>query len=90
MDLLDGNIHPDVYLNNYSDQDILLVVADYDHLLKMDPIYNQPDPRWVIIHPHPYSSAISVNLYMYRFLERVIRLYANGLVTLSGFYSISL
>jgi len=88
MDLLDGNIHPDVYLNNYSDQDILLVVADYDHLLKMDPIYNQPDPRWVIIHPHPYSSAISVNLYMYRFLERVIRLYANGLVTLSGFYSI--
>jgi hypothetical protein len=74
----------------YNDTVVRTLCAPYEYLLKMDP--SQPacavDPNFVVITPHNLNTVIPMSIYHYRFLQRAVNLYLNGLVNLSGAVSI--
>lgn len=71
----------------YHERDILTIVKQYEWLLAYDPTQQQRvvDDRFVIIHPHNLTYVVQLSLNNYRFLEKVVQMYCNGLVTLSPF-----
>lgn len=84
--VIDNVIDPNVLIAHYNDDKIREVVAPFLYLLDMDPIHvdNRPDMNYCIIHPHILSNVIEVNIHQYRFITRVVNLYGNGLINLSG------
>lgn len=89
-DLNIGELSNPILQNNYSDNTVLELCAPYEYLLKFDPIRVEQavDSNFVIIHPHNLFTVIELDLFGYRFIERVVKLYANGLINLSPFLSI--
>lgn len=79
-------IDPNALKVQYNDDKVRELVAPYLYLLSMDPIYvdNQPDRNYCIIHPHILGNVIEVDVYQHKFITRVVNLYGNGLVNLSG------
>lgn len=72
-----------------SDNDIKKVLEEYEYWLQYDPIKNDEiDKRYIHIHPHNHYGAVSLDLFKYRFIKRVIDLYAVGKVELSPFVSL--
>jgi hypothetical protein len=59
--------------------------------LQSDPVSAglTPDQRYTLIDPHWLNTLVSVTADSYRFLNNVVRIYANGLVTLSASLTIS-
>ena len=51
--------------------------------LEIDPIRNGVDDRYVIVHPHEKNVEVIINIYRYKFLERVIKIYLNNRVDLT-------
>jgi hypothetical protein len=84
--VLDNAIDPIALTAQYNDDRVRELVAPYLYLLDMDPIHvnNRPDMNYCIIHPHILSNVIEVNIYQYKFITRVVNLYGNGLINLSG------
>lgn len=72
-------------MKQLSDNDVLRICSIYENLLPFDPINSNLDLRYVLISPHANSSVINLNLYQYRFLQRVVNLYADGNINLSPF-----
>lgn len=74
-----------------SDMDVLMLCRPFETVFKFDPVNEdlKYDFRFVDVHPHPNDTTISIQLYQYKFLERVARLYCHGVVTLSPFFTIS-
>ena len=70
-----------------TDTDIIQICQPYEGLLKWDPIteVNTPDLTFSYVIPHYYDTVQTIGLYEYRFLLRVLKLYANGLIDLSPF-----
>lgn len=75
-----------------SDDDVLALCEPYESLLTYDPINpeNQIDHRYVVIHPTERVTALSLDLYSYRFMQRVVALYGRGLISLSPHLVVSL
>lgn len=86
MAVLGSVIDPQALKVQYNDDKVRELVAPYLYLLNMDPIHidNQPDKNYCIVHPHTLSNVVEVNVYQYKFITRVVNLYGNGLVNLSG------
>jgi hypothetical protein len=84
--VLDNVIDPVALTLQYNDDKVRELVAPFLYLLDMDPIHvdNRPDMNYCIIHPHILSNVIEVNIYQYKFISRVVNLYGNGLINLSG------
>ncbi len=84
--VLDGAINSQTIKEHYNDDKVREIVAPYLYLLDMDPIHvnNQPDRNYCIIHPHVLSNIIEVDIYQYKFITRVVNIYGNGLINLSG------
>jgi hypothetical protein len=89
-DIVSGTITVSAYSLVMSNQDVLDVCKPYEDWLKYDPITDEHhiDARYVIIHPHNRYDVMVINLYAYRFMIRVIRLYAKDRVTLSPFVAV--
>lgn len=70
-----------------SDNEVLEICQPYEYMLAFDPTQTAvgTDENYVIIHPHIEYSAVPLKFYQYRFLQQVVKLYANGLVDLSSF-----
>ena len=91
FDLKRGSIDNARIQKHYNDVDVTELCKPYVDLLQYDPTQEgqEPDYDYVIIHPHHLNEAVDVDLYQYRFLLRVIKLYLkdkviiNHLVTLS-------
>lgn len=77
-------------LTNFSDNVVTEVCKPYEDLLAFDPITDECalDSNYVIIHPHNLFTVIELDFFAYRFVERVVKLYARGLVNLSAFLRI--
>jgi hypothetical protein len=86
MAVLGSAIDPQTLKLQYNDDKVRELVAPYLYLLTMDPIHvdNHPDRNYCIIHPHILGNMIEVNIYQYKFITRVVNIYGNGLVNLSG------
>ena len=89
-DLKSNIINDSRLLNGYNDEVVHELCAGYEYLLQFDPIdpSNKLDPNYVIIHPHNLNTVIQLTIYQYKFIDNVIRLYANNLVSLIGMVSI--
>jgi hypothetical protein len=90
----------DLLTNHYFTLDKLLTINDtkvlelckpYEQWLEFDPINPKfnTDTRFIEIHPHNHYNTVPLNLYQYRFLRRVIDLYARGLVDISHFVTLA-
>ena len=76
-------------LNFTSDNEILTFLSQYAELLDYDPIQKDLDERYVLIHPHVENTVKSLSVTKYQFLQKVLKLYANDLVTLDNFISVA-
>ncbi len=74
----------------YNDADVFVMCRDYEYLLKSDPTQDAitVDKDYVDIHPHQLNSVIDLNIYQYKFLARVVKLYLHDRVNLSSFIRI--
>lgn len=90
-DLVNGTINTTQFQTFYNDTYVRQVCAPYLYLLNYDPTQAglQPDPNFVVIRPHNLNVPVSLNLYAYNFLSKVIRIYLNGLVNLSGLVTVT-
>jgi len=89
-----NEINNTTLVNILSDNDIIDLCKPYEYLLKYDPISGDLSmskglaKEYLLVHPHSLDSVIILNLYQYRFLLNVVRLYGNGLINLSPFISV--
>lgn len=91
-DLNIGVLNDPRILYNYNDNVVIDICKAYEYLLKYDPISDtcSVDSNYVIIHPHNLFTVIELDFFGYRFVERVVKLYARGLVNISGFLTAKL
>lgn len=89
-DLNIGVLNDSRILSNFSDNVVSDICRPYEYLLSFDPITQEcaVDGNYVIIHPHNLFSVIELDFFGYRFVERVVKLYAKGLVNISNFLTI--
>jgi hypothetical protein len=90
-DMLYGSFNFPKLTDNYNDNDVSNYVKKYEWLLKYDPVKSQltfVDYEYCIVHPVPHYEVITVNLYQYKFLEAVVRLYMESKIKLSHFLKI--
>jgi len=89
--LISNIIDNSLFMSNLSDNQIIDICKPFEFLLTFDPIneQNSMDHRHVIIYPHALDTVIDLDLYQYRFLTRVVKLYCNDLVQLSPFVTFS-
>ncbi len=80
-----------IFMENLSDNKIIEICSEFEPILKFDPInpINNIDNRYVLIHPNISGSMVSLDVYKYNFLMKVVKLYGNNLIELSPFVSIS-
>jgi hypothetical protein len=90
-DLVNGTIDQTQFQSFYNDALVISVCSAYTYLLEFDPTQPglQPDSRFVVIRPHNQNVPIALTLYAYNFLTRVMALYTNGLVSLSGLVTVT-
>lgn len=71
----------------YSSDVVVAKCAPYLNLLATDPTQQalQMNFNYVIVHPHNLETVVDLDIYAYRFVEKVIKLYTNDRVTLSPF-----
>lgn len=91
FDLLNNNILEATIEELTSDSSIMHFVANYNYLLKFDPLTenNRLDERFVSIHPHCWPVAVSLSRYKYEFLVKIVRLFGKSKIDLTSFVSIS-
>lgn len=68
---------------NYTQIDVAKIVEPYTYLLKYDPCCLDYDSRYILIEPHGYPTAVSVNARTYAFLETLVKLYLKDKVDLT-------
>lgn len=85
--LTSGHIDMDFLMTNYSDMDVINKCNEFEILFKVDPanIDRNTDFRYIIVHPHSYTTPINLNIYQYRFLTKVTKLYTEDRVQLNPF-----
>lgn len=85
--VLSGEIDNNALKVVLTDNLVLSLCKQYESWLKFDLINpdNAYDSRYVIIHPHNHYNVIELDVFQYRFMRKVVALYANGLVELSPF-----
>lgn len=90
-DMASGQFNNEDVYKNLTDNDIIELCRPYEHILAFDPISeaNKVEDRFVIIYPHNLDKTIDLDIYQYRFMARVVKLYGNGLVELSPFVTFS-
>lgn len=74
-----------------TDQQVRDLVAPHIWLLDYDPLRdeNMPDDRYVEVIPHFYNHSPSVNIYKYRFLDRVKRIFGNNRIDIQSHLTIN-
>lgn len=77
--------------SQYSDNQVLELIQPYLYLYALDPIHvnNRLAAGLVDIHPTHLSTIVNINVWQYAFVNRVIRLLAGDLVSLSSHVQIS-
>lgn len=85
-DIISGQFDLTSIQKELSDQDVLDLCKTYEPLLAFDPINekNGVDHRFVVTHPHQLDSMVSLDVYAYLFLKRVVKRYGRNLIDLTN------
>lgn len=86
-DVRSGVIGLPIKPNGFERQDVVDICKKYEYLLKFDPIKspNLQDQRFVTIQPHGYPTTLGISANGYRFVQKVVDIYGDGLVQLSPY-----
>ena len=87
-DVRRGVISKDRIHARYTESDIAELVADYLYLLDYEPSKLGVDLQYVLLHPHTYYGEITVDIYQYTFIDRVIRMYLDDAIDITPFIKI--
>lgn len=90
-DLISGALSDPRIKQLYNDDDVIDICKPYEYLLKFDPTQDglTPDLRYVVVHPHNLFSVLDVDVYQYKFILRVTKLYLKDAVDISHFIRLS-
>lgn len=90
-DLMSGVLNPTYLKDRYTDAQVLATCQPYEAWLTFDPAKdgNQVDPDNAYVEPHPYGVVLSVNIYLYQFIQRVNQLYFQSRLDLSHYITIT-
>lgn len=101
-DLANGTLPPDLFqgtpgvtgvflTDKIPDVKILTIASQYEHLLQSDLCYGTKalDLHYVTYHPHNLITTLSISVGQYYFLQSLNRLFFNGKVDLSPFYTVT-
>ena len=83
-DLTSGYFYPDEITGHYSDVKVRELTKPYEYLLDFDPVLKEMDERYVTIHPHHLFVETELDIYQYKFLQRIINVYLDDAIGLSG------
>jgi hypothetical protein len=85
--LQNKEILDEVVESNLNDNQVLEICSQFEYLLAFDPINtdNKFDLTYVGIIPHRNNTVITLSIYQYRLLVRIVKMYADGLIDLSSF-----
>lgn len=77
-DLKSGVLWDEKFHEHFGDDWLRGRLAAYDRLLAFDPIGTgfTIDSRYVVVHPHPYADYVSLDMYQWRVMERIAKIYA--------------
>ncbi|MBE0438139.1 MAG: hypothetical protein IBX57_00030 [Gammaproteobacteria bacterium] len=87
-DLASGFFYPEGIENQYSEEKAREWVKDYEWLLDYDPINHGVDQRYVSIHPHPLFTEVSLDIYRYNFLLKIVKSYYNDRMNIASHINI--
>lgn len=90
-DLLNGVLSVANFMGQYSDLDVQNYINSmpvYTDLLTYEPVYKSLDFNHLIVHPHNRQTVVTLNIYQYNFLARVVEVFLNSKVDLSHFVAI--
>lgn len=90
-DLKSGLINDDILKHYYTDSEVIDICKKYEYLLAFDQTQdnNKLDTNYVVVHPHNLNTVIDIDIYSYKFLARVVKLYMNNLIDINHFVSVS-
>lgn len=83
--LQEGHISEDLYMGEYSNADIDAGLEEHKDLLKFDPVFIGYNKDYVKVHPHRYDYELTLNIYQFNFVKRVIDYFFDGEVDLNHF-----
>lgn len=78
----------DIKLGAFNKAEIEVTLANYMHLLKVDPCVRNPNGDYLLFLPHQYSNTISVTQAQYALLQYLIDEYLNNMVDLTPYLTI--
>lgn len=86
-ELKNGGIDNQLISVHHDDTLVRTLAAKYEYLLAYDPINIERnlDQQYVVIQPHCLNTIIDLNLAQYRYMRRIVALYANSRVNLATF-----
>lgn len=87
-DMVNGVIDFRDWMDPYSDMQVRQAMEDYVYLLDYDPVKVGVDTQYVNIQPHQSRDTVVLNIYQYRLLERVIKVFLDGKVDINKFIQI--
>jgi len=90
-DLKAGYIDDPRLMEHYTDEVVMELVSSYERILKFDPtkISTLATNAYIKIHPHNLPNVVDLNIYQYKFISRVIKIYMPDLIQLSEFVSVT-
>lgn len=87
--VISGVIPESVY-QNFNDMTIHnLLNGNYKEVYIIDPVKYIEENNIVEIHPHLGNSVINVNIFQYRFIDRLCKIIAGNRINLSGYLSVT-
>lgn len=91
-DLESGQFDHSLLYEDLEDKEVMEICKPYEPLLKFDPLIesNGLDMRYVVIHPHLLTNHIALDLYSFRFMQKVVKLYGRNKVILSNHLTVKL
>jgi hypothetical protein len=89
-DLVTEHLDKTMFDKHLTDNEVLDICKPYEDWLKFDPTQSHLgiNHNYIIVHPHNHYNVLTLNLFQYRFLTRVVKLYCNGYVELSPFIAL--
>lgn len=90
FDLVAGVLDDPRMYQQYGTALVLELCKPYEYLLQTDPSQDglQPDPNFVIVHPHNLMTVVDIGIYQYKFLTMAVKQYLNNTVQLTEFLRI--
>lgn len=82
-DMINGILPMDEFKGEYSDDWLKTRLSGYDWILQYDPALKPVNQKYIVIHPHPETVVVKLNVYQYRVLDRAIRIFLNNNVVLN-------